>query len=343
MLVCATGLEGFSGVYPPPASNQKENVLSFPPDEVFGLISFTITHLALVGVAAWLTVVSKNKAETALVWLYVAAIVASILQFWIGRFALRWFSAVGALGLAVGIWDGRYGMSWLLGVVFGGWCHWYFGPGRAWSAFWRAGGLAAKIIEGRFSPLERELEETYTRRLIGLYGSEEEAKRMVRDAIITRRQESKRSGIDPSVSNRGNTVLTASAKGDEKARSVVAEALSNGATEQDIKDWWDLPHLSRKMIYWSEQQLRYSVLSTLRNERGTDDAMAALRMVLPSYGKPNNEAHSQGDDRPLPDELRSRVEAFQTKHGADKIQRAVEKRYSSYNAFVRRRIQDGKL
>ena len=128
---------------------------------MFGLISFTITHIALVGVAAWLIAVPKSKADATLVWLFVAAIVASILQFWVGRFALRWFTAVGALGLAEGIWNGRYAVSWLLGVVFGVWCHWYFGRRRAWSAFWRAGGLAAKIIEGRFSPLERELEEAY--------------------------------------------------------------------------------------------------------------------------------------------------------------------------------------
>jgi len=64
--------------------------------------------------------------------------------------------------------------------------------------------------------------------------------------------------------------------------------------------------------------------------------------MYPMYGDPSDTRHTCGDDRPLPHELRSRVDRYHEKWGAA----IIEKRssgYTTYNAFVRAEIKHGRL
>lgn len=70
--------------------------------------------------------------------------------------------------------------------------------------------------------------------------------------------------------------------------------------------------------------------------------MAQVRRIVPMYGDPDDERHASGEDRPLPHEVRGRVDRYREKYGAVYIADRVKK-YTTYNAFVRHEIRKGNL
>jgi len=65
----------------------------------------------------------------------------------------------------------------------------------------------------------------------------------------------------------------------------------------------------------------------------------------PVYGDPNDNSQSSGSDRPLPYELKDRINIYIQKRmgrGSDKYKREMEQS-SSFNARVRKEIRNGNL
>ena len=64
------------------------------------------------------------------------------------------------------------------------------------------------------------------------------------------------------------------------------------------------------------------------------------------YGDPDNTGVVSGDDRPLPDELRGRVDMWRLeiieKEGGEGLKRRVDK-YSTFNALIRAELHKGNL
>jgi len=64
------------------------------------------------------------------------------------------------------------------------------------------------------------------------------------------------------------------------------------------------------------------------------------------YGDPDNTKVTSGDDRPLPHELRGKVDRWRIKiineEGEEKIKERLD-RYSTFNAMVRDEIRKGNL
>ena len=59
------------------------------------------------------------------------------------------------------------------------------------------------------------------------------------------------------------------------------------------------------------------------------------------YGKSTDEV-TTGDDRPLPPELRGRIDRWRKKHAAAQLlQRSAA--LNTFNAFIRERIQSGEI
>ena len=104
-------------------------------------------------------------------------------------------------------------------------------------------------------------------------------------------------------------------KGDPSARArltaAIAPAIADGATMEDIEEYWTLPNFVLKKVEKSENAMRYATFLSAKDEGlNADDAAARVRKIFPMYGDPTNESVTIGDNRPLPPELRGRIDRY---------------------------------
>jgi len=203
--------------------------------------------------------------------------------------------------------------------------------------------LFAKFFGFR-SALERQLYEIYSHMLIAVGYKPKQAQRLASKAIRTLRRQGKIEGTADLPEDYGDRLIETADLGEPLSNKIVERARQEGATDDDIREWWNLPDLCRRMVLWSENIFRYSVFSHAIHCDGRTTEEAALRVhkMYPIYGQPDKFKTLTGENRPLPHELRGRVDAYKEAHGAELIKEQV-KHFPSYNAFVRNAITEGKL
>ena len=143
----------------------------------------------------------------------------------------------------------------------------------------------------------------------------------------------------------GDRLLEAARKGDADSMRICTKAKSEGATDTDIREWWNFAQAQRQAVLDSEDRFRLATFMHA-TEGGKDDdgAAAEVRRIFPMYGDPADETHTTGEDRPLPHELRGRVDRFRKKHGGSAIRTWMERAgFTNYNAFLRERIRRREL
>lgn len=171
----------------------------------------------------------------------------------------------------------------------------------------------------------------------------EEAHKAVKDAIKGCKEEAMREGTADWPENVGDLLLEVAKAEHVKYRKIVEKARKEGATDEDIREFWNLNDLQRRMVLWSENVFRYSSFLSFRDDGlSADEAMSRVRKMFPMYGDPEDTSHTSGDDRPLPQELRGRVDKYRERVGAIVIKSKAEK-FTTYNAFIRNEIRLGKL
>ena len=138
----------------------------------------------------------------------------------------------------------------------------------------------------------------------------------------------------------GDRLLAEVRKGNPAAMRIVTKAKSEGATDADIREWWNFSQEKRQEVLDSEDVFRVAMfMAATEDGKDTDSAAADVRRTFPMYGDPADETHTTGDDRPLPHELRGRVDRFRKKHGGAAIRTWMERdSFTNYNAFLRQRI-----
>lgn len=195
------------------------------------------------------------------------------------------------------------------------------------------------------SAIERELSDIYVSMLCTVAGSSPtDAEQTVSDAIAMCKQQGAAEGTANLPGDFGDRIIEAAREGEPKSKRIVEKARAEGATDDDIREWWNLPDLSRRMVLWSEDTWRYCAFSHALEKDGlsAEDAAARVHKMFPIYGDPEDSSKLSGEDRPLPHELRSRVDSYKQGNGAASIAHQVES-FSSYNAFVRFAVKRGLL
>jgi len=169
-----------------------------------------------------------------------------------------------------------------------------------------------------------------------------EADRQVWDMIAACKEQGKREGTDRLPANFGDLMIRAATLGEPKSKRIVEKARREGATDPDIREWWNLSDLERRMVLWSEDLFRYATFLHAMETDGLSPEEAAHRvhMMFPHYGDPDDTSKLPGENRPLPHELRGRVDAYRVAQGAHLVADQV-KTFPSYNAFVRDSIRKG--
>ena len=166
-------------------------------------------------------------------------------------------------------------------------------------------GLFSRLFLNAEKKLETELEELYTKAYASYSAIPiSQARRDVRKAIWACKEEARREGTDRLPDNFGTLLVTKTEDLHAMGVTIIENATLNGASNEDIEEWWNLHDLQRRMVIWHENVIRYANFLSFREDGlSADEAMARIRAMLPMYGDPNDTAHTTGDDRPLRYEL----------------------------------------
>ncbi|MEJ2244590.1 MAG: hypothetical protein P8Y80_00670 [Acidobacteriota bacterium] len=129
---------------------------------------------------------------------------------------------------------------------------------------------------------------------------------------------------------------------DGKVRESFAPKRAEGVTDEDIALWWNMHDLERRMICKVDEMNRILLFEKLvKIDRMTEPE--AARMVAkryPIYGDPDHLVLDTEDDRPLPFELKWRVNRYILER--TKIDEEVEAS-TSLNALLRQAIRRSEL
>jgi len=134
---------------------------------------------------------------------------------------------------------------------------------------------------------------------------------------------------------------------DEEVKNAFAPKRADGVTDEDIVLWWNMHDLERRMICKVDEMNRILLFEKLMQGSGVTepDAARAVAKRFPVYGDTNHLVLDTDDDRPLPFELKWRVNRHimeRIKTDPDGYLEEVEAS-TSLNALLRKAQRQGKL
>ena len=184
--------------------------------------------------------------------------------------------------------------------------------------------------------LKNQLTEYYTKALYNSLGSN--TRKSVEEMVnLFDKETAKLNGYNLP-DNWGNLVFDSMASDNN---SMVCKALADGATKEDIINYFNINQLVKSMYEWYDNLCRYSTYRSMieTNNLSEDDAMKYVRSIFPMYGDPTDTKNVQGNDRPLTPVLKARVCKYINTYGADRIAKET-KMFSTYNAYIRHKIAE---
>jgi hypothetical protein len=198
-----------------------------------------------------------------------------------------------------------------------------------------------------WAEIEKRLETHYVSFFQESMSMPEEVARQIFAAFAEEQKEAARGdGTDKLPENFGEILLERE-QTDEHVRAVFLPKRAEGVTDEDIAFWWNMPDLERRLICKVDEMNRMLLFDQLMKGGGVTDKEAA-RMVakqFPIYGDPNHLVLDSEDDRPLPFELKWRVNRFISQRTATDAAtfHAVVESSTSLNAVLRQALRLGEL
>ena len=201
--------------------------------------------------------------------------------------------------------------------------------------------------ETDWSEIEKRLEPQYVSFFQESMSMPEEVAREIFKAMTgDQREAARREGTDRFPEFFGDTLLEWEKK-DEKVRDAFAPKRAEGVKDEDIALWWNMHDLERRMICKVDEMNRILLFEKLLRDSGATEPEAARAAAkrFPVYGDPGHLVLETDDDRPLPFELKWRVNRYiteRTNADPDKFQEEVEAS-TSLNAVLRKAVRRNEL
>jgi len=209
------------------------------------------------------------------------------------------------------------------------------------------------------SKIEKDLESIYIPLLSSTAPNEKEARIRFNQILSQAKLECKKAGI---IENKNwsenlirlmNSTDTQTNKEDQffknqvdYFKNYIDVRKKEGVTESDIRSWWDLHSLERAFIQELDNSFKI-VGFIIDREKGLSDEESARnnRRAFVYYGQPEDTTHTTGDNRPLPYELRDRINKYVQKRvkGNPQAFKSEIQSYETYNAFIRAELRKGNL
>ncbi len=197
------------------------------------------------------------------------------------------------------------------------------------------------------SEIERLLEEQYVLFFIKSMGMPDNIAKEIFKAILKEIKEaSEQEGTNKFPENFGN-ILLQQEKVDDKVREAFAMKRKDYVSNSDIVLWWNLHDIERRMICKVDEMNRTMLFEKLVHQDKLEQEEAAKQVALnyPIYGDPDHMVIGTPIDRPLPYELKWRVNRYVNKRKKDDPEEFKKQlnNSSSFNALLREAIKEGEL
>jgi len=133
---------------------------------------------------------------------------------------------------------------------------------------------------------------------------------------------------------------------DEKIKSMLTKLRQEGVNDEDIRWWWNMHDLERRMMQVDYLRHRYILFLKLQEDGlGPEESAKGVAKRFPIFGNPDDNTLSGGNDRPIPWELKNRVDLWIQKGykmDPEKFKKRID--YStSVNSLIRKSIERGNL
>lgn len=191
------------------------------------------------------------------------------------------------------------------------------------------------------SDIENQLEEqnlSMFQRMMGM--SLSQAKNFFRDMLEQAKEESIKEGTDNLPQNFGDILLEKESTDDE-TKVMLAKKREEGVRDEDIRWWWSLNDLERRIMLKVDDIHRGALyMDSIEKGLSEDESASRVRKYHPMYGNPDDISNTNGDDRPLPYELKDRVNNYIEKRVQNDIEEYKKEfeESSTFNSFVRKEI-----
>jgi hypothetical protein len=216
-----------------------------------------------------------------------------------------------------------------------------------------------KPAEAHYTDLEQALYDLYTRINMMQGLSADEARQLSKGMLDKVIRDSKQDGTYDLPPNMGDLILNNGLTEHSVANILIISMREHlpslkdeGVTNEDIRWWWNLHDLERRLIIGYDQVYRLTVLEyeidqhqEVDEEEAIQIAIERVRKLFPIYGNPEDEEELRGDDRPLPHELKNRINRYtqrRIEQDPDLYKDDIESR-PSMNALIREAIRNGEL
>jgi len=145
----------------------------------------------------------------------------------------------------------------------------------------------------------------------------------------------------------GDYILEKEKKGEKLSLNLNLNKIrSEGVTDEDIRNWYNIIDIKRKAMIKEDEFFRFKAFVNFRKKGMTEDeAMRETRKINPFYGDPDDETNMSGEDRPLPYELKLRVNDYDEKmrnNNPESYKKKMEQ-FTSYNALIRKELESGNI
>ena len=160
------------------------------------------------------------------------------------------------------------------------------------------------------------------------------------------KDEAKKEGTESLPRNYGDHLLRQEAT-DPKIQASLVKLRKEGVTDDDIRNWWNRPDLERRLLLKIDENTRMVIVIDQCDKMGItkenkdevlDKAEAHVRKYCPFWGDPEGSKRVFGDDRPLPVELRDRINLWRDRKSLDPSFQKEMDNSTTFNALVRKEI-----
>jgi len=196
------------------------------------------------------------------------------------------------------------------------------------------------------SDIEKQLEDYYMSVFQTDDISSSEAQNIVRDLLKLAKEECQQEDTLKNLPQNFGNILLERESTVEEIKSMLAKRRKEGVRDEDIRWWWNMHPLERKMMLKVDDVIKLSEFTRIQKEEGLNEEEAAkkVRKFHVIYGEPDDTTHTVGDDRPLPEELKDRIDIYIEKQttNQEKFKKEIEES-STLNALLRKEIKKGNI
>jgi polyhydroxyalkanoate synthesis regulator phasin len=207
-------------------------------------------------------------------------------------------------------------------------------------------GIFSKLF-GASTDIEKMLENLYVIACQEqMQMSASEARSTVRDMLNQAKEESVKESTSKLPRNFGDIILEQESTNAE-TKSMLAKKRREGVRDENIRWWWNMYDLERRMMVAFDQIMKQPVYIKFTERDGLSEkaALEKLDKHFPIWGDPEDTTHHTGEDRPLPIELKGRIDIYVEKRmrtDPEGFKKAMENS-SSLNALIRKLMTREKI